>query len=367
MATEWRSTGEDAYFAASNSQNGFTCYYDACIRQRVDHLYCVKGGPGTGKSRLLAEIARAGERRGYHAERYYCSSDTRSLDGIVLTRADRPTLGFADATAPHVIEPRLPGLREDIIDLGQFWDGRILTAREAEILTLNEQKATAYRMAYRCLAGAGDLSANLHELLAPCVDRQKLARTAARLLRDVPDEEVFSLRPALNGAISLQGRVRLDTYLRLGKRVCLIEDAFDVGYELMRALLAEAQGKGLRCRVSYHPLLPDAIDALLLETSGTVFLVGAPGDAFPQNVRFPDRILPARRMISASALRARREQARYTVRLREALIDSACERLTEAQRAHFALEEIYTAAMDFPAKEAFTRALITRLFDAPNA
>ena len=53
MQPDMKRTGENAYFAASNSRNGFHSYYEHCFRHRVDHLYCIKGGPGTGKSTLM--------------------------------------------------------------------------------------------------------------------------------------------------------------------------------------------------------------------------------------------------------------------------------------------------------------------------
>ena len=51
-----RSTGEDAYFAASNSTAGFISYYEEVFRaSRIGHIWAVKGGPGTGKSRFFSK------------------------------------------------------------------------------------------------------------------------------------------------------------------------------------------------------------------------------------------------------------------------------------------------------------------------
>jgi hemerythrin len=43
-------------------------------------------------------------------------------------------------------------------------------------------------------------------------------------------------------------------------------------------------------------------------------------------------------------------------------MESACHALSQAAQSHFALEEIYTAAMDFPAKEAFTENFCRQTF-----
>lgn len=122
-----RSNGEDAYFAASNSAGGFYSDYSAVFdRARIRRLFAVKGGPGTGKSRFLREVALCGERVGYRCEYIYCSSDPDSLDGIILSRGE-DGIALLDATAPHVYEPSRPGFREEIVNLGAFWDaGRLV-------------------------------------------------------------------------------------------------------------------------------------------------------------------------------------------------------------------------------------------------
>ena len=73
---------ERAYFAASNSHKGFISYFNEIFRSsQISHLYIIKGGPGTGKSRFIREIASDAEALGYDTEYYYCSSDQSSLDG----------------------------------------------------------------------------------------------------------------------------------------------------------------------------------------------------------------------------------------------------------------------------------------------
>ena len=98
-----RKTDEDAYFAASNSAEGFFSYYPQCFdASRIRHVYAVKGGPGTGKSRFLRDVAQAGESLGWQCEYIYCSSDPDSLDGVILT-GEETCIALVDATAPHML------------------------------------------------------------------------------------------------------------------------------------------------------------------------------------------------------------------------------------------------------------------------
>ena len=82
-----KTTGRDAYFAASNSAKGFISYYEEVFRSsRIGHIWAIKGGPGTGKSRFLQEVSDYAVARGWQCEYVYCSSDPSSLDAVILTR-----------------------------------------------------------------------------------------------------------------------------------------------------------------------------------------------------------------------------------------------------------------------------------------
>lgn len=366
MSKQLYATGERAFFAAGNSRLGFHSYFESCFRDRVSHLLCIKGGPGTGKNTLMRTVAREGERRGYRGEYYYCSSDPDSLDAVLLFDGKR-SVGLVDATAPHIFEGKLPGVQEEIVDLGQFWHRSRLLDRQADIVLWNQQKADGYRDAYRYLAGVGEVSDVLYDLTLSTIDTSKLERTASRLLRGIASQKGGQVRIGLCDSIGMRGRVTLDTYLHLGERLCLIADYYDSGFALMRRLANGAFERGIALRVSYHPILPDRIDALFLEDSKTVFLVGERQQMLEIAERMPHaRLIDMRRLVRRDQVRASRDRIRGAARLREALLDGACDALKEVKQAHFKLEEAYATAMDFEAKERYTGELCRRLFEGES-
>ena len=366
MSKQLYATGERAFFAAGNSRLGFHSYFESCFRDRVSHLLCIKGGPGTGKNTLMRAVAREGERRGYRNEYYYCSSDPDSLDAVLLLD-EKHSVGLVDATAPHVFEGKLPGVQEEIVDLGQFWHRSRLLARQDDIVLWNQQKAKGYRDAYRYLAGVGEVSDILYDLTLSTIDAPKLERTATRLLRGIPPQKEGQVRIGLCDSIGMRGRVTLDTYLHLGERLCLIEDYYDSGFALVRRLANIAFERKIASRVSYHPVLPDRIDALFLEDSKTVFVVGERQEMLEAAERMPHaRLIDMRRLVRREQVRASRDRIRGAARLREALLDGACDALQEVKEAHFKLEEVYAAAMDFDAKERYTKELCKRLFEGES-
>ena len=143
------------YFAASNSSEGFKSYYPE-VFGRADRLYVIKGGPGTGKSGLIKKCAESARVKGREVEYYFCSSDPRSLDGALICAEE--SVGIIDGTAPHVWEPTCPGAREEIVNLGQFWDIPTLREHEKEIRDLTLKKSRCFEKAYRYLSFSHSVS-----------------------------------------------------------------------------------------------------------------------------------------------------------------------------------------------------------------
>ena len=188
-------------FAASNSAEGFRNYYGEIFTdERVDRLYIIKGGPGTGKSHFMRAVARCAKGRGYDTVEFYCSSDASSLDGLLLIREGAPTVGLLDGTAPHVREPAIPGARDEMVNLGDFWDPQRLTDQRDAIAALGRSKAAAYARAYACLRGAGEMDALAESLVSSCIHRDRVAALATRILRGQPDGQGFEAIPALRRA-----------------------------------------------------------------------------------------------------------------------------------------------------------------------
>ena len=353
-----RSTGEDAYFAASNSAGGFKSYYPACFdHSRVGRLYAVKGGPGTGKSRFLRAVAVAGVERGWRAEYVYCSSDPDSLDGVILTREGRAGIALLDATAPHVYEPDRPGYREEIVNLGAFWNSDFLQAHAEEIAALNRAKRAAYGRAYRYLAGYGEMSEVRDELVAPYLRREAIRAYAERLAKDWPQGSGADTQTALICSVGMQGAVAFDTYFALAKTRWMVADCRGSADLLLRDLRDLAAEKQLKMRISFDPLLPEKSDGLFLPEVGAAFVVERGSGS-----ELPHRRVEMRRFVETGTMRAVRGEVNFAERMRRAMLEGALNTLREVRRAHFAVEEIYIRAMDFGAKEQFTASFCHSVF-----
>ena len=353
-----KKTGENAYFAASNSTTGFISYYEEIFRtSRIGHIWAIKGGPGSGKSRFLRDVSDFALENGWECEFIYCSSDPDSLDAVILTQEGKEGVALLDATAPHLFEPLCPGAREDIINLGQFWNSDALSARRAEIEQLNREKADAYRRAYRYLSGFGDMRANRDALAAPFIQRAKIALQAQKLLRDLPNGEEYSAQTAILHSIGMRGEVGLDTYFYDAEEIYVVADCHGAAQYLMMELGKIAIEKRLAVRISHDPVESEKIDGLFFCESGIAVVVCP-----EEECDYPHHRIPMRRFVDTASMKRVRRELRFNDRISRALKGEALDALEKVREVHFRLEDIYSAAMDFAAKEEFTKAFCEKNF-----
>ena len=137
------------YFLGGNTASGFVSFYGQFCRGPEEFLWVIKGGPGCGKSSFMKTIGKAAEDAGLDTEYVLCSGDPDSVDGVYL-----PALhtGYADGTAPHVLEAVTPGAAGLYLDLGQFYDRIALQKERRAIELLQTRYRALYREAYARLA-----------------------------------------------------------------------------------------------------------------------------------------------------------------------------------------------------------------------
>ena len=334
---------EEKYFAAANSGEGFVSYFGEVFRARdFDHIYIIKGGPGTGKSYFMRQVAREAEKRGERVVYWYCSSDPDSLDGITVGNR----FAMVDGTAPHDMGCRTPGAVENIVDLGAFWSVPSLSKMRRDIEKLNAEKGDAYKRAYRFLSVYAQLSDAAQDMVTPFVDGQVLEREARGLLSHLPDGEGYEISTALCDSVGMKGRVRFDTYERLAERTVKISDYYETAHLLMAAIACEAKRRNMKIRVSYDPVQPRHMDALCVEGVLAFCVSGSDCDIYMKD------------FVAAGFAE---NEARRILDLRSVIFSEATSALDCVRKTHFKIEEIYQSAMDFAEKEKFTEKFIREL------
>lgn len=140
------------YFLGGNTGKGFYSHFNYIISQKdATRIICLKGGPGTGKSSLMKKIGKHYIDRGYDVEFHHCSSDSDSLDGVLIKELK---VAMLDGTSPHMIDPITPGAVDDIVNMGICLKEENFKNIKFNILAVNEEIGNSFRRAYRFFAAA---------------------------------------------------------------------------------------------------------------------------------------------------------------------------------------------------------------------
>ncbi len=330
------------YFAAANTQDGFVSFFEEIFFSRdIKKRYIIKGGPGTGKSSFMKKVALRAEEQGRRTEYYYCSSDTSSLDGIVI---DGVTAIF-DGTAPHSYDTVLPGACDEIINLGEYWNSELLASHWREIAELGAKKSRAYKIAYGYLSAAGSAQRTADSIIFDCVDFKKLCSAARRKVeqskRTVREGERHMRQ---TDAFGVCGKVHLDTLEALSGSKIYIEDYYGTAYLFLGELERQARASGYDTYVSVDTTDISKIREVYLPDVGQYYGVSdEPCDV--------DRTVNMKRFVNADKLSEVRFAYRTAIRCAQKLEELAADSLARAGAYHASMEKYYILAMDFDGVE----------------
>ncbi len=344
-------SGEETLFISANGYRGFVSHHQALYHSPdYTRLFILAGGPGTGKSSLMREVREAGRQMGATLTTVLCSSDPASLDGVILEKSGK-RIAVLDGTAPHMRGTDCPGYIDELVNLGDCWDGEALAGRREEISALAEKKAEAYARAYRLLSVAGTADRALDEELRPCLLYDKMLRAVGREFRRLavsfsPGEEM-----AYRTACSMRGFYRLPPE---AGEVITVSDELGAGHFYLDALLSAMRSEGLYCYRRAPSCYDDEkTEELYLPENKLTYLVKKEKGNGPH--------INIQRFLDRGKIAERRTTLRLLLRRRDEMQTRAQEALAVAGEAHFALEKIYGEAMDFQKKEEMTRVLSARI------
>ena len=336
-----------SYFLGANAPSGFYSLYSELISPRdARTIYLLKGGAGCGKSTLMRRVEQAAREVGIQTECILCSGDPDSLDAVLL-----PELGIAlaDATAPHVMEPKFPGVVERYVNLGECYDHTALQNVRDEIITCMTDYPACYARAYRCLEAAADLREDVRaSLLTPQVS-QRLSRRARGILRRElkprKTEEKGRVKQRFLSAITHKGPVCLfETAQLLCPRACVLEDNYALGHDLLLEMLTGATQGGYDVVACPDPMAPERLAHLLIPEAGLAFLTATPTLPFPgQSVRR----IRLDNMVELSSIHTSRPRLRFSMKVSAALQEEAVSSLAQAKAIHDELEKLYNPHVDF--------------------
>jgi hypothetical protein len=361
-----------SFFAGGNTCIGFYSLFDYITDlEKCDRRLIIKGGPGTGKSTMMKRIGEFMAERGFYTELFYCSSDNDSLDGLSV-----PDLGFTivDGTAPHTIDPSLPGARDEIVNLGDCWDTGRLRSHRREIADLIRQNGLFFVQSYQCLQEAAVVLERIRYLMSGAMDYDRLSTMARTLTAETlsalpPAQGVARERRLFAAAITPQGLVNFYPSIMQGITSFhfLTGDPGSGKSFLLEHIRNAILQAGYCVEVYKCAFDPRRIDAVVVPDGKVAFLKAT----YPHSFSFSAIETGHSRDTIALSRYANSQVLKNTAAERNETLDRfwqcvnrAVEILGKAKCIHDRLEELYIQSMDYKLvadkqEETINKALLT--------
>ena len=344
-------------FPGANTSNGFYSYFDYIIPKDVNRIFCLKGGPGVGKSSLMKKVAREFAERGYDVEVFPCSSDPGSLDAVVIKKLKVVLL---DATAPHIVDPKIPGAIDEIVNFGDFWNVDNLENNKIEISQCNKEISGCFQRAFKYLKAAEPIFYDIEVKNSDAMDFGKLNKFTEEfmeeLFKGVENKGVFSMPRHLFGtAITPIGHIDYtDSLLQDAKKVYYLDGKIGYGKTtFLKRIYEKAVLKGLKVEVFHYPLIPEKIEGIMIEDLGI---------AITTSSLFKDQdTINLGEFVNKSKIDECKEELESDEKILDELINYAIYNLKKAKSNHDVIENYYIPNMNFEKVDELKNQLIERI------
>lgn len=348
------------YFLGANSCTGFySLFENFTTEDTVENVYIIKGGPGCGKSSFMRSIASALKDEGLEVEYILCAGDIDSIDGIYI-----PALktAYLDGTAPHVLEPRYPGIREAYVNLGIYYAPAAIAPRFDEIKHYTDIYKSCYEKAYNCLEAAEKFQKGIYDKLFT----EKTFSTIARRTQGIITRELKKTGRSRGravyrfiSALCSEGYVcRYDTAYAYCKNLYVIDNDFGLAPHLLNPICQAALSRGYDVIICPSPFIPSVTEHILIPELSLGFVSSCKNSPCTaeqyKHIRLDS-------LIDKETLRRNRRYYRSQTALRNALMEKAYEYLKNAELIHEEIERIYNPGVDFAGVYALAEAHIKSL------
>ena len=347
------------FFLGANTPVGFVGYLDD-LYDGADgwKAYIIKSGPGTGKSTLMRTILKEMTALGQESEAIICSSDPGSLDGLLF-----PALKTCifDGTAPHIMEPKYWGAVEQIVNLSDCMDAKMLHEQYREIIAATDACSAMHARCRKFIGAAASLLGDSARIVQEFTDREKIDRSAARIAarefgprQDKPGRE----RRRFLSAVTPEGIVTFhETLQTLCPRIYSMEDEYGAASRLLMAELRQrALDAGQDIVTCACPLAPyDKIEHLLVPSLGVGFTTSNSW----HKADFPVyRRIHTARFTDIQRLRGKRQILSFNRRAARELLNEAILIAGDAKAIHDQMEQFNVRAMDWKKADRLQRRLL---------
>lgn len=351
---------EKHVFAGNNTSKGFYSYFDNLIKtDEAKRIYILKGGPGVGKSTLMKKIAIKMLEKGYSAEYIHCSSDNDSLDGIIIPELK---IAFIDGTAPHTIDPVIPGAVDEIVNLGIYLDSYQLEKHKVKIMQLLQNISNLYKSAFRYLEAAGIVSEEINFICDQYMDTVKFNEICIQGIDKMFPEVSLCAKPGnmrklFSESFTSSGYINYTPSLCQGKKVwAVVGENTNYTSKFLSRIAEEAVKRGYDTECYYRPLTPESIQHVYVPQMNLMII-----STENHMSNSYDEVFDLHLIIDSDNLKTRISEIENNLHLYDLLVKNALDKLSDTKKLHDLLEVFYVNSMNFKGADECFESILSQL------
>ncbi len=332
-------------FLGGNTYKGFHSFFYSIInKENANRVFCIKGGPGTGKSYLMKKVATHFLNKGYSVEYNHCSSDEKSLDGIVIPELK---IAMLDGTSPHMVDPIYPGAVDEIINMGIALDNDALSLKKKELISIYKEISNNFQRAYKFLSAAKPIHDDWSRLNFEALDYSKVFTICESLKEEVfskqipgfgDERHIFATAFTPNGIITFTE----DLVAELKHKFILKGGPGFSKTKILKELGTLAQKKGYFVEYLHDPFNPERIEHILIPEISTSIVT----ENEISKCSFEGKTYNIEDFCTYSILQKNKEDIDYNKDIFYELTDKALSLISNAHEIHDDLEAYYIDALD---------------------
>lgn len=344
-------------FPGANTANGSFNFFDNIITKNINRIFCLKGGPGVGKSSLMKKIANEFLEKGYNIELHYCPSDPSSLDAVLIKE-----LGVAllDGTAPHIVDPKDPGAIDEIVNLGDYWNLENLEKNKVEIVECGKDISSSFRRAYKYLKSAEPIYYDIEEKYKDCMDFGQVNLLTEHFIYDLfknaSSTGIYQKERHLFGtAITPVGHVDYaDSILSGVSKIYHLSGNIGTGKTtFLKRVYDKAIKKGMEVEVYHYPLIKDKLETIIIKDLDIGITTSKLFEG--RNTIDLDKYLDQYKLAKYE------EEINFDKKVFDELINYGISNLKKAKAKHDVIEAYYVPNMRFDEIETLRKEIVNRI------
>lgn len=347
------------FFLGANTPCGFFSIFDKLYFPESG-WYCniLKGGPGTGKSTLMKKISKKAEKKKINHELIRCSSDPKSLDAVILNELKKC---FVDGTSPHVIDPVYPGVSDEIINLGDYWDSELLKSSKNEIISLCKENKNFHKMSQRYLAAFGYAFNSIERIIEENIDYEKLEtfckKISKKIVRKNLGEKSYEKTRFLT-SITPDGYICLSNSINsLCEKIIILDDKYSiVGSYIINYIKKQALKANKSIISCISPFSPTkCLDALFIPSDkiGVIVKNQFLHSDFLTGIKVKIEKIYTKRFIKLK----HKNIIDFNSKICKEFLKESVINLSNARKVHDKIEKLYSSSMNYSKINKITQKL----------